>query len=379
MGLELDGVEPARTIRATSVDDVLATVRAANERGEGLVPFGGATRLEVGNAPRRYDVALDLSALAGVVEHEAADLTATVRAGTAVGSLAEHLARHGQMWPPAEVGDAERATVGGVLAGAAAGPSRLAYFHPRDWTVGVRAVTGDGTLTRAGGKVVKNVTAYDLTRFYTGSYGTLCVLVEASLKLWPLPEAERTLVARFARFADAEAALDALRADRVALDAAVARDEPSLAGVRVRGTARAVARLVDRVARALRGAEEVAPAFWREVADAPHRALVVLRVTAPESRIRAALDGASPGVLHYHGTGIAFLLRERATVDWVRERRADAEAREGSCVIERAPADLKHAVDAWGAPALPLELARRIKAALDPNGVLSPGRYAGGL
>lgn len=378
--LAIDGREPGRVVRATSVDDVVTTVRAANERGEGVVPFGGATRLEAGNAPRRYDVALELSGLAGIVEHEPADLTATVRAGTTLATLRAHLARHGQAWP-VEVGLPERATVGGVLAGAAAGPSRLAYFHPRDWVLGVRAVLGDGTLTRAGGKVVKNVTAYDLTRFYAGSYGTLCVLVEVSLKLWPLPEAERTLRARFPALDAAEDALASLRRGRLALDAAVVRDDTTgaTAAVRLRGASRSIGRLVDRARLALPRAEEAPASFWQDLADAPHHATVALRLTLPESALVGALRRATPGVLHYHGTGIAFLLRDEASVDWVRERRAEAEAAEGSCVVERAPLAIKHELDAWGTPALPLELARRIKAALDPNEVLSPGRFAGGI
>lgn len=385
----IDELAPRRVASARSIAEVVAVLHEANESGEAVVPVGGATRLAVGNAPRRYDVALDVSALAGIVEHEPGDLTATVRAGTTLASLGAHLARHGQMWP-VEVGLPERATVGGVLAGAAAGPSRLVYFHPRDWVVGVGAVLGDGTLTKAGGKVVKNVTGYDLTRFYAGSYGTLCVLVEASLKLWPLPEAERTLLAPCARLEDGVAALDELRRERVALDAAALldRDAGMVAGlsdapchvaVRLRGTRRAVDRLAEQLARALPATAEAPATPWGEIAAAPQRASVVLRLTAPQGRIAPLLRRAGPGVLYYHGTGIAFLLRDAVTAAWVRERRAEAEAAEGSLVVERAPAALKAEVDAWGAPALPLDLARRIKDALDPRGVLSPGRFAGGL
>lgn len=387
----IDGVRPGRVVTARSIEDVAATLGQANARGEGVVPVGGATRLGVGNAPGRFDVALDVSALAGVVEHEPGDLTATVRAGTTLAALRAHLARHGQMWP-VEVGLPERATVGGVLAGAAAGPSRLAYFHPRDWVVGVRAALGDGTLTKAGGKVVKNVTAYDLTRFYAGSYGTLCVLVEASLKLWPLPEAERTLVARFPSRDAGRDALAALRRDRVALDAAALLDggaprlalqggERCVVAVRLRGTHRAVERLVAQVAPALAAGlvDDAPPGVWEEIAAVPHRAAVALRLTAPASRMSELLRRAGPGALHYHGTGIAFLVRDEADAGWVRELRAEAEAVEGSLVIERAPAALKAGIDAWGAPALPVDLARRIKDALDPRGVLSPGRFAGGI
>ncbi len=383
----VNGVTPSRAARPTTVDEVAAVVREANAASEAVIPCGGGTRLDCGNPPRRYDVALDLRAFEGIVEHEPADLTATVRAGTTLASLAARLAAHGQMWP-VEVARPEVATVGGVLAGAAPGPSRLRYAHPRDWTLGVRAVLGEGTLTKAGGKVVKNVSGYDLSRFYAGSYGTLCVLVEASLKLWPLPEAERTLLARFADIRDAWTALASLRRDGLALDAAASLDraaaaylgeDTALALVRLRGVPPVVARLADRVCAALGRADDARPGILAEVADVPFRAGVALRLTAPESRMREALADGDDGVLRYDGSGIAFLVQEHADATWLQERRSRVERLEGSAILERAPASLRAKVDAWGAPAIPLELARRVKVALDPRGALSPGRFVGGI
>lgn len=386
----IGGRVPARTVAARDADAVVAAVLDANARAEAVIPFGGRTRIEVGNAPARYDVALDLRCLGGIVEHEPADLTATVRSGTTVGDLGAHLARHGQMWPPAEVARPGLATVGGVLASAAPGPYRLRYAHPRDWLVGLRAVLGDGRLVQSGGKVVKNVTGYDLTRTLCGTYGTLAVVVEASLKLWPVPEAERTLVGRFSDARAAATALDELRRAGVLVDAAVLLDrdgaaflgeDKALAAVRLRGPRAAVERLASHVARALRqGHPEDAPArTWEGVADVPLRAEVALRVGAPEVRIDQLLGEAGPGVLRYHGAGIAYLVRESADAAWIRALRERIERAEGSLVMERAPRAARAAVEAWGAPAMPHELMRRIKAALDPNAVLSPGRFAGGI
>ena len=381
------GLEPTRHETPATAGEVAECVRLADAKGDAVIAFGGRTDLEAGNAPRRYDVALDLRRLDAVVEHEAGDLTATVGAGTRLASLAARLAASGQMWP-VEVPRPELATVGGVLAGATAGPSRLRYAHPRDWTLGVRAVLGDGTLTKAGGKVVKNVSGYDLTRFYSGSRGTLCVIVEASLKLWPVPEAERVLVSRFDDVREAQNTLALLRSEGVDLDAAASLDraaaayvgeERALAIARVRGANAVVARLVDRVSRAIGGCEEARPGLLADAADVPLRAAIALRLTAPESRMRDALGGAGDGVLRFDGSGIAFLVRERADASWVQEQRIRVEALEGSAILQRAPASLRAQVDTWGTPALPLDLARRIKAALDPRGTLSPGRFVGGI
>ncbi|MEK7284391.1 MAG: FAD-binding protein, partial [Chloroflexota bacterium] len=105
------------------MDEVAEAIRGANEAGEAIVIWGGGTRISIGDPPARYDVALDLSELRGIVDHEPGDLTATVRAGTTLAELAAALAPHGQRWP-VEVAHPERATVGGTVASAADGPSR---------------------------------------------------------------------------------------------------------------------------------------------------------------------------------------------------------------------------------------------------------------
>ena len=384
----VNGAAPSRHVAPTSVDAVVAAVREADDVGQAVVCFGGRTRLEVGNTPARYDVALDLGALSGIVEHEAGDLTATVLAGTTVGDLARTLADKGQMWP-VEVARPRSATVGGIIAGAAPGPSRLRYAHPRDWVLGIRAVRGDGTLTKACGKVVKNVTGYDLTRLYAGTYGSLCVIVEANLKLWPLPDSERTLLSRFDDIAAAWDAIEALRREGVELDAVVTADRAAasyvgeigaLALLRLRGARPVVARLVDAVSRGLTGCDpdDARPGLLEELVDVPFRAGVGLRLAAPESRMREVLQGAV-GIVRFDGAGTAFLVREKADETWVTRWRDAAETREGSAILERAPLSLRQRVDTWGTPILPRTLAARIKAALDPRGTLAPGRMAGGL
>ena len=188
----VDGMVPSRTLRPDTTDELAAVITAAGRAREAIVLWGGGTRIGVGDPPERYDSAVDLTGLAGIVEHSPADLVCTVRAGTTLAELASVLGASGQRWP-VEAPRPERATVGGTIASAAAGPSRLRYQHPRDWIIGCTAVLGDSTITRAGGRVVKNATGYDLTRLYSGSYGTLVALAEVTLKLMALPERSATL------------------------------------------------------------------------------------------------------------------------------------------------------------------------------------------
>jgi len=376
----IDGLAPARVIRATSEPEVVEAIRGANERGEAIVVSGGGTRLNVGDPPTRYDAALDLSALRGVIEYEPGDLVATVRAGTTLAELVEVLAARGQRWP-VEPGMPERATVGGTLASAAGGPSRLRYFHPRDWVIGARVVLGDGTSVRSGGRVVKNVTGYDLTRFWGGTFGTLAAIVELTLKLTAIPERTVSLVAEV----DVPAAFRAaneLHASGLPLDALAIVTGEAVGAVSARADAALVVRLagpaaaVRRLGREIRErvlCRDVANEVWDRIAALPLESKWTARLAWPAAT-RPEIEFAGYGAVIYPTTSTAYLLRsiDRTTF---RAVRASLEAAGGVAVLEHASADYKRdAGGAWGAPRVPLGVASALKARFDPRGVLAPGR-----
>lgn len=374
----LDGALPKRHVAATSVDAVVSAIREANAEREAVVVWGGGTQIAVGDAPERYDLALDLTGLRGVIAHEPADLTVTVLAGTTMSELAAALAPHGQRWP-VEVADPDRATVGGTLASAAPGPSRLRYFHPRDRTIGCSAVLGDGTLTRAGGRVVKNVTGYDLTRLYSGSFGTLAVLVELTLKLDPIPERTITLRADLPDPAMGYRAARELTALNMPLDALAVLmgsvDEelcPTWTAlyVRLAGTDAAVERLSAAVRRAA-PFTDASNGVWTRIASLPTRSEVSLRAVWPPSE---RLEIYPERAVWYPGVDVMHILDSVVDTEHIRSVRTGLEASGGALVVERAPTEFRRAVGTWGTPRLPLEIARRLRSAFDPNGVLAPGR-----
>jgi glycolate dehydrogenase FAD-binding subunit len=379
-GHAVDGVTPRDIIPAANEAEVVDAIRGANERHEAVVVTGGATRVGVGDPPARYDIALDLSAVRGIVEYEPADLVATVRAGTTLTELAEALGPRGQRWP-VEPGLPERATVGGTLASAAGGPSRLRYFHPRDWVIGARVVLGDGTPVRSGGKVVKNVTGYDLTRLWSGTFGSLAAIVELTLKLTAVPERTVSLVADLEVSAAFEAAND-LHATGLPLDALAivtgeavgavgARGDAALL-VRLTGPAAAVRRL-GRVVRERVRCRDVANDVWDRVAALPLEARWTARIAWPAST-QPEIEFLGYGAVIYPASSTAYLLRSIDRVTF-RKVRAALEAAGGVAVLERASADYKRDVGgAWGAPRVPLGIARALKERFDPRAVLAPGR-----
>ena len=376
----IDGMSPRSIVRATNEAEIVDAIRGANEGGAAIVISGGATRLGVGDPPARYDVALDLSLVRGIVEYEPGDLVATVRAGTTLAELAAALTPRGQRWP-VEPGLPGRATVGGTLASAAGGPSRLRYFHPRDWVIGARVVLGDGTPVRSGGRVVKNVTGYDLTRLWSGTFGTLVAIVELTLKLTAIPERTVSLVADVEVPSAFEIANE-LHASGLPMDAlailtgeavgAIGARGDAVLLVRLTGPAAAVRRLGREVRERVR-CRDVANDIWDRVAALPLEGRWTARVAWPAAT-PPAIQFAGYDAVIYPASSTAYLLRsiDRATFGKVR---ASLEAAGGVAVLERASAEYKRdAGGAWGAPRVPLGIARALKERFDPRGVLAPGR-----
>ena len=177
----VDGQSPDIAVAPTTIGELQSVLVEANNVGISVVPIGGGTHLGAGNAPASYDVALSLVGMSGIIAHEPADLTVTVEPGLPLANLQAALAEHGQFLPldpPCE----PAATIGGVLAANAFGPLRHAYGTSRDWLIGIRVVHADGSVSKSGGRVVKNVTGYDMHKLYVGSLGTLGVIAEATLK-----------------------------------------------------------------------------------------------------------------------------------------------------------------------------------------------------
>lgn len=202
---------PAQVVAPATAEELADCLREATARGLAVVPWGAGTRQHIGRAPTRYDLAIATHGLARVLDYHPDDLVVTLEAGATLGAVQAELARHGQ-WLPWDAPLPGRASVGGLLASGAAGPLRLGYGAPRDWTLGMRVALGDGRLVRSGGRVVKNVAGYDTHKLHIGALGTLGVIVEATFKVQPLPERRRTLLASFTDAYLPEQAIAALRA-----------------------------------------------------------------------------------------------------------------------------------------------------------------------
>jgi glycolate oxidase FAD binding subunit len=418
---KIDGITLEREVTPASVEELAGIMETACAAGHSMIPIGGGTEMHLGNAPRSARLGIHTRGLRGAVEYEPDNLTVSVRAGTTLQELQEILKRENQFLP-IDPPCPDRATLGGLLATNASGPLRFRYSTLRDMLLGIKVVHADGTRTQAGGKLVKNVTGYDMGKLYAGSLGTLGIISEMTFKVQPTPEAVATAIVSYPSLpAVLEAAQNLLEADLMpeALEAlngtafaAVSGAAPQSGWVllaRLGETDAAVRWQLDRL-------RELTPAdggttlnvlgpdestdFWRRLASARHEAngggdlwlkcsVLCQSAAATERRLTESgqrLEAQSrifchAGVTVFHAR-YCWPGRTCESDDLTRavtELRRECAAVGGHLVVEKAPTDVKRRLDVWGYEAPALELMRRIKNQFDPKGVLNPGRFVGGI
>lgn len=343
---------PDSEVVAPAGDEELAEVlgTATDERRRVSI-LGGTTHQQMGS-PEATDLTVSTANLSGVIDWQPDDLTVVVGAGTAVADLEEELRSGGQTAVlPEQPGTG---TVGGAVATGSSGLARLRYGPTRDRVLEVQAVTGDGRLVKGGGRVVKNVTGYDLPRLFAGSFGSLGVITTLCLKLWPLPEMSRTVI------------LDQPPSEGVVYRPRAVLQTEEAVRVLLSGTRQEVDDQVHRLGGDIReGLDHPAPLEGE----------VVWSLRLRPGRVPEGVRRLPPGrrFIAQHGVGeVAFEVP--ASFD-VSELRDWAENQGGSLVRLRGVSD----ADPWGTPPPALELQRRIVAAFDPARILEPGRLPGGL
>lgn len=412
---------PMAAVRPADADSVSTVLAWVHRSGVAVYPSGGRTFAQLGNPPTRPGIALDLTRLNRLVDFQPADLTVSVEAGVTIAQLDAALAQDGKH-VPISAPLADRATVGGTLATGVSGPLRAAYGLPRDWLIGINVVGPNGTPSKAGGKVVKNVTGYDLNRLYTGSLGTLAVITEATFKLAPAPGNWAVVVASFTNAVAAAQAGQDLQSQYYAplglqlltgkaashLMPAFAADGSKVVAVAVVGGRPAsVNRRVGDTTALWRGvADEIETASGPEAvslvealtdlpSDTVNPPTVCVQINAPPSALDNLMgftdtklgDALPPGIVADVGFGGGRLLwwDDFADADPVqiaadlRKIQAAAIALGGDAIAERCPAPVKGHIDVWGEQPSGMNIMRRIKQQFDPENVLNPGRFIGGL
>jgi glycolate oxidase FAD binding subunit len=390
----IDGISPRSRIAPSTPEELASALKSASDAGEAVVAVGGGTQLDLGMPPLRVDLVLETTDLNRVVEYEPADLTVTVEAGLRYLELQRILGEQGQFLaldPPVSDG----ATIGGVIATNSSGPLRYSYGTPRDLVIGTRVANPDGTLTRAGGRVVKNVAGYDLNKLYIGSLGTLAIIVELSFKLAPIPPSTGLIRGQFADGAGPRALIDKVVHSPLS-PLAIELVGSKQVVFRVGGYPQAVERQVRDLSRLITdnggSVQESSDGFWETLARdraAARQRDVVVKAAAPISAsvtlveiLERHLADLNPAVWAHAGSGVAYAAcNAPESIDRLSAARKEVLTlgTNASLVIERCPTMLKRAIDVWGDPGASVALMRALTAKLDPKNTLNPGRYVGGI
>ena len=406
----IDGVTPAWVLWPGNEEQVAAVLRVCSVNDLVAVPCGGMTKQSVGLPCDRIDVLLDMGRMDRIIRYDPGDLTIGVEAGVRVSEVEAVLAPHRQMLP-LDGPQSDRSTVGGILATATHGPLKHSFGGPRDFCVGVRFVTADGTVAKAGGQVVKNVAGYDLMKLLVGSYGTLAIITSANFKVFPSPKQFRTFVAAFGTVQESIRFRDVVLRSPLtplALEIVSPLAEGYLSAMihggcwhvvlRAGGSDAVLGRyrteLGGAVTTELGGEEE--RRLWRSLADFPtsivatHSTAMLLEVSTPMSEV-APILGAAETIASEHGLFMAAAGRAAGPVSIgflpikeqpkptaysavVKEIRRVL-PKEGAAVVTRCPVALKGMINVWGETPTDMEAMRTVKRALDPGRILNRGRF----
>ena len=410
----VDGVMPSAVLFPETVEEISKALALADREGFSCVPYGGGTKMALGNLVRNVDMVIGMSMLNGVIDYQPSDLTVTVQAGATLDEV-QGILKDMDQFIPLETPWPSKATIGGILATGYNGPLSLTYGLPRDWIIGVTVVNPDGTVTKSGGRVVKNVTGYDLNKLYTGSLGTLGVIAEATFKLSSKPANTCTVIASFSRFHDAMNAMEHLLKDYGGPSAAVVINHETglMLGLMSKGY---------KIIALYHGSETVLKAkcrsglltirnnrsdridyegsdlvgIWQSLADLPWignpTPTLSIKFSVLPSRVAMFtrelesifIPSFRHGIISDFGNGYVRSLwwgdkEIEITADVISRVTSKVQEFGASWIIERCPTTAKALLDVWGQQPSSIKLIRDVKAKLDPKRVLNPGRFIGGI
>jgi glycolate oxidase FAD binding subunit len=403
----------AQRLAPASVEELAQALAQYNGEGLGVAVEGGKTLHGMGAPARRADVALSTAQLDSMIAHEAHDLTCSVRAGMTLARLSAELGKHGQ-FVPVDAPLRRTATIGGTMAAGWLGPRRHYYGRARDFAIGSQVVLADGTIANAGGMVVKNVSGYDMSKLYVGSFGTLAVITQLNFKTLPVPQRSRALLARLPEGTRARA-ITQVSALPVAPAAACCIEgfrksidgEDGVDGrlfILLEGSEG----LVDRATRDVRSAlgragvpetiiidagagELLERVLDAQIASLGERSITYRSLGTPESvelRAAALRDAANKheiftDVLFDVMNGDVFLRvserDSRAFAEKVEACDDDLRAIDPRSIIVAGDAPIRASIDPWGALPAAIEKMRAMKATFDPKNTLNHGRFVGGI
>ena len=410
-GYTVDGILPTVVVVPGNISEMQDVLRVASEMNVSVIPAGSGSKLSIGNVVREVGIVVSTNRLNKVIEYEPADLTVTVESGIRMLDLQKELAVHRQYFP-LNPPYADRCTIGGIVATNSSGPLRLRHGTARNLVLGLHVMLANGTVVKSGGKVVKNVAGYDLNKLYIGSYGTLGIITEVSLKLCPLPSHESILAAQYDTIEKAIHAGLSIVSSQVLPSYVILKTKVAVNGLSEQyptlmvgfgGEAETVSwqigttqsQMEQNGAKSVHVIEGESQDRMRHemqeysAADEVYNRIIVrvnLKRTDMSKFAEAAHELASD-MMFYLGNGVVYLrlpvthgddfARDdfKSTAGIITKLRQQVLGMKGNLTIESAPPALKQHLDIWGPIGNTLDLMKQIKAKFDSKGILNAGRF----
>lgn len=385
-------------VSPSTIEELSAIVSCANRNQWRILPCGHASKLHWGGVVDQVTLVVSTEKLDRLVEHAEGDLTVTAEVGISFAELQAIVGKVGQFCA-IDPRFRDQATLGGIIATGDSGSLRHRYNSVRDMLLGITFVRYDGEIVKAGGRVVKNVAGYDLMKLLTGAYGTLGILVQATLRVYPIPPTSRSILLTGDPDSLAEATQTLLSS---ALTPAKV-DLLSASMMNALGLKPAVGLLVsfqsipESVNLQIERLTEVATALGLSVADADlweglndrmnvsdQSDAIVCKIGVKPSCAVAVLDQLTSllptaEVVIHAGSGIGQLSVNDARSTQILEARSICEAAGGYLSVLQAAIAFKQQLDIWGYSGNALNLMQRVKAQFDPQTLFSPHRFVGGI
>lgn len=424
----VDGITPKVAARPATEQEVAELVKFAAVENLAVIPTGARTKLGIGMPPARYDLAIDITRLDRIISYDPGDLTLSVQPGIPLARLAQTLVEHNQFLP-LDVPFYERATIGGTLSSGVDSPLRQAYGTPRDFVLGMEFVTGEGALAKSGGRVVKNVTGYDLHKLFLGAVGSLGIITRVNFKTFPRPSASATLIASFSSMQAAAAfntlihksplrcqAIEILSPSAIALfaeNALLLADAAAMnsfaVAVSIAGNDAVLARcerdlrtMAESSAGSLRSFTRLDGSreqhLWTAIREFPAAAqsranAAILKFSCLRSDFAAFFNETSGlsnahslAIAHvFRGCGICYCLLTSPSGSLSQLEKCCAQLQQNAANSARraqilwCPIEFKSQLNIWGPPREDFPLMRQLKRAFDPRNIFAPGRFVGGL
>jgi glycolate oxidase FAD binding subunit len=375
--IAVDGVSPQHTAVPQTEEAAHELVRWCGQNDVAFIPVGGATKLHIGARPSRCDLLISTHRLTSVIEHDDGNATVQAQAGITLDALDEAVGAR-QQFVPLDWESGSAATLGGVVATNYSGATKLRYGAPRDLVVGLHASLSDGRKVKAGSKVVKNVSGYDLNKLFIGSFGTLGLITQVTIRLRPQDARRDSWQQAYSSWSEAEHAAQQIFNGLY---------EPALLQIISQGDKFVLRARFDGGEAAVSAQLEKLPASHANVSvgTVAPRALElrsIMPITRAGAWAQTAKQAGADQVWWDYGLGSVQAQFEQVpgnVVDIVDDLRAYATQLEGSVVVERVPHELKSADLVWGAPRSDFALMKLLKNSFDAANVCAPGRFIGGL